>query len=205
MALPPVLPRVDVIHELPDDAHHCHDDGTALKVIGEEVSEELHVVPARIEVIAMCNTICLPAVRRGRQHRPAPANSVAQEQCQRHAARLYRDGYDPALTISRARSLPAISAIPGNTLARWMVQAGERIIPLIDTLHQHLLNAPLIHMDETTLQVNQEADRAASATSYMWVQRGGPPGQQVVLPDYAANHAGRVPVACGRLCGALNH
>jgi transposase len=51
VALPPELPRVEVIHELPDDVRHCHDDGTPLKVIGEEVSEELHVVPARIEVI----------------------------------------------------------------------------------------------------------------------------------------------------------
>jgi len=75
-----------------------------------------------------------------------------------------------------------------------VVQVGERITPLIDTLRQHLLNAPLIHMDETTLQVNQETDRSASATSYMWVQRGGPPGQHVVLFDYASSRAGRVPI-----------
>ena len=49
-------------------------------------------------------------------------------------------------------------------------------------------------MDETTLQVNAEADRPASSTSYMWLQRGGPPGQQVVLFDYDASRAGRVPV-----------
>lgn len=49
-------------------------------------------------------------------------------------------------------------------------------------------------MDETTLQVNQEADRAAHSTSYMWLQRGGPPGQQIVLFDYDASRAGRVPV-----------
>ncbi|MFS8153545.1 transposase, partial [Vreelandella titanicae] len=32
-----------------------------------------------------------------------------------------------------------------------MVQAGERVAPLIDTLRRHLLSAPLVHMDETTL------------------------------------------------------
>jgi transposase len=46
-----------------------------------------------------------------------------------------------------------------------MVQAGERLTPLIETLRQQLLQAPLIHMDETTLQVNVEADRSASTTS----------------------------------------
>ncbi|MDQ7734152.1 IS66 family transposase, partial [Halomonas sp. SpR1] len=104
--------------------------------------------------------------------------------------------YQDALPLYRQSQIFARhgAEIPRNTLARWMVQVGERITPLIDTLRQHLLNAPLIHMDETTLQVNQEADRAASATSYMWVQRGGPPGQQVVLFDYAASRAGQVPV-----------
>ncbi|WP_245701790.1 IS66 family transposase [Franzmannia pantelleriensis] len=63
--------------------------------------------------------------------------------------------------------------IPCNTLALWMVQVGERLMPLIEALRQHLLRAPLIHMDETTLQVNAEADRPASSRSYMWLQRGG--------------------------------
>lgn len=52
----------------------------------------------------------------------------------------------------------------------------------------------MIHMDETTLQVNAEPERQASSTSYMWLQRGGTPGQQVVLFDYDASRAGRVPV-----------
>ncbi|NAW14295.1 IS66 family transposase zinc-finger binding domain-containing protein, partial [Halomonas icarae] len=51
VALPPELPRVEMIHELPEEARHCHDDGTELKEIGKEISEELHVVPARVEVI----------------------------------------------------------------------------------------------------------------------------------------------------------
>lgn len=104
--------------------------------------------------------------------------------------------YQDALPLYRQSQIFARhgAEIPRNTLACWVVQVGERITPLIDTLRQHLLNAPLIHMDETTLQVNQETDRSASATSYMWVQRGGPPGQHVVLFDYASSRAGRVPI-----------
>ncbi|MCL7931838.1 IS66 family transposase, partial [Halomonas llamarensis] len=40
----------------------------------------------------------------------------------------------------------------------------------------------------------QEEERKASANSYMWVQRGGPPGQQTVLFDYDPSRAGRVPM-----------
>jgi transposase len=65
---------------------------------------------------------------------------------------------------------------------------------LIEALRQHLLQAPLNPMDETTLQVRIEPGRNDSATSYMWLQRGRPPGQQVVLTDCDLSRAGRVPV-----------
>ncbi len=198
IALPPELPRVEIVHELPDDARHCHDDGTALKVIGEEVSEELHVVPARIEVIRhVRHKYACPTCEEGVNTAPAPAKLLPKSNASATLlAYIATAKYQDALPLYRQSQIFARhgAEIPRNTLARWMVQAGERITPLIDTLRHHLLNAPLIHMDETTLQVNQEADRAASATSYMWVQRGGPPGQQVVLFDYAASRAGRVPV-----------
>jgi transposase len=83
--------------------------------------------------------------------------------------------------------------LPRNTLARWMIQASELIEPLTERLRHHLHTSAVIHMDETTLQVNTEPDRKASSPSYMWVQRGGPPGQQMVLYDYDASCSGQVP------------
>ena len=206
VALPPELPRIEVAHELPVDARHCHDDDTALKVIDEEVSEELHVVPARIEVIRnVRRKYACPLCEEGVNTAPAPAKLLPKSNASATLlAYIATAKYQDALPLYRQSQVFARhgAEISRNTLARWMVQAGERITPLIDTLRQHLLNAPLIHMDETTLQVNQEVDRAASATSYMWVQRGGPPGQQVVLFDYAASRAGRVPVDLLGACPA---
>ncbi|SDO47859.1 Transposase [Vreelandella arcis] len=198
VALPPELPRVEVVHELSEEARHCQDDGTALTVIGEAVSEELHVVPARVEVIRhVRRKYACRTCEEGVKIAAAPAKLLPKSNASATLlAYVATAKYQDALPLYRQSQLFARhgAEIPRNTLARWMVQAGERITPLIETLRHHLLSAPLIHMDETTLQVNQEADRKASATSYMWVQRGGPPGQQVVLFDYAASRAGRVPV-----------
>lgn len=66
-----------------------------------------------------------------------------------------------------------------------MVQAGERLAPLIESLREHLLLALLIHMDKTPHQVNAEPDRPACSSSYMRVQRGAPPGEQILLYHYA--------------------
>lgn len=49
--LPEALPRIDVIHELADDERTCPHDGQPLTEIGEVTSEQLDIVPAKIQVI----------------------------------------------------------------------------------------------------------------------------------------------------------
>ncbi len=49
--LPGTLPRVDVIHELPDGERTCPHDGNVLTEIGEVVSKRLDIIPAQIRVI----------------------------------------------------------------------------------------------------------------------------------------------------------
>jgi len=56
------------------------------------------------------------------------------------------------------------------------------------------LDSPIIHMDETTVQVLKEPDKGPTSQSYMWVQRGGPPGKPVVLYDYHPSRSGQVPL-----------
>src|SRR5690606_41490983 len=62
------------------------------------------------------------------------------------------------------------------------------------TLFRSLLEAPVIYMDETTVQVLKEPGRSPTAKSYMWVQRGGPPGRTAVLFDYDTSRSGKVPL-----------
>ena len=49
-ALPPELPRVEVLHDLAEEEKVCA-CGCELSCIGEEVSEQLDIVPARIQVL----------------------------------------------------------------------------------------------------------------------------------------------------------
>jgi len=49
--LPETLPRVEVVHDLPDNEQVCPHDGNSLTEIGEVVSEQLDIVPAKIQVI----------------------------------------------------------------------------------------------------------------------------------------------------------
>ena len=49
--LPEALPRVEVVHALPAQDQFCIHDGAALAEIGEVISEQLDIIPAKIQVI----------------------------------------------------------------------------------------------------------------------------------------------------------
>lgn len=81
-----------------------------------------------------------------------------------------------------------------QTLARWVIGCAQALQPVFNLLRDALLDSSVIHMDETTVQVLKEPGRAATTSSYMWVQKGGPPGRPVVVFDYDPSRSGQVPV-----------
>jgi hypothetical protein len=60
-------------------------------------------------------------------------------------------------------------------------------------MHQHLLHYDCLAMDETPVQVLKEDNKPAQSKSYMWVMKGGPPDQPVILYHYAPTRAQAVP------------
>ena len=83
--------------------------------------------------------------------------------------------------------------IPRQTLARWVIQCGEHLQPLLNLMRDRLLESRVIHCDETRVQVLKEPDREPTSQSWMWVQTGGPPDQPVILFDYSTSWAQEVP------------
>ena len=53
-------------------------------------------------------------------------------------------------------------------------------------------SGPLINIDETPLQVLNEAGRDNTSKSYMWVYRGGQPDRPMLLYQYQRTRSGRV-------------
>ena len=84
-------------------------------------------------------------------------------------------------------------ALPRATLANWMMQCGALIQPLINLLQDRLLTQCCIHLDETPVQVLNEAGKAAQSQSYMWVRAAGPPQETVILFDDDPSRSQQVP------------
>lgn len=203
--LPANLPRIEQVHDIPEEEKVCG-CGCNLSRIGEEVTEELDIVPRRCQVIrhirlkyACKNCEGAESDKGAIQIAPPPVQllpktiatagliaAVVVEKfadglpLYRQAARFSREGIE----ISRA------------TLSNWVVRIGELCRPLMEILREDLLQGPLINADETPVQVLNEPGRANTTTSYMWVFCGGmsPPGRgggSVVIFDYRPTRSGK--------------
>jgi transposase len=194
--LPDHLVRVDVVHEIPESERRCDHDGRLLAEIGEVISEQLDIVPAKIQVIrhirkkyacscGQCiQTAALPT-------QPIPKSMASPGLLAPIAVSKYQD----ALPLYRQETiLQRIGVdIPRATLAHWMIQTGTLIQPVINLLRDRLLGHDILQMDETTVQVLNEQGKTAQSKSYLWLQRGGPPDQPVVLYDYDPGRGAGVP------------
>ncbi len=194
--LPENLPRVEVVHVLPESEQVCTHDGLPLKMIGEVVSEQLDIVPAVIQVIRhirkqyVCNCgRCIKTAPLLAQ--PIPKSMASPGLLAHIAVCKYVDG----LPLYRQETiLNRINVdLPRGTQASWMIKAGTLVQPLINLMRDRLLDYDIVQMDETRVQVLKEAGRRAQSQSYLWVQRGGPPDERVILYDYDASRSGAVP------------
>jgi len=198
--LPKDLPRVDVIHDLSEAEKVCP-HGHALKQISEKTSEQLDIIPMQIQVIRHIRKqyVCPCCDKAGESFlKTATKPKQPIEKSQASAGLLSYiavSKYADSLPLYRQSQILKRFEIDMNrsTLANWMIKCGELVQPLINRFEEHLLVQPFVHMDETPVQVLNEAGKAATSKSYMWVRSAGPPGQSITLFNYDASRAGRVP------------
>ena len=194
--LPHNLPRVDVVHDLPECERRCDHDGQLLVEIDEVISEQLDIIPAKIQVIRHIRKKYACTCGHCIKTAPLPAQPIPKSLASPGLlAHITVSKYQDALPLYRQETiLQRIGVdIPRATLANWMIRAGTMVQPLINLLQDRMLAYDIIQMDETPVQVLKEPGKTAQSKSYLWLQRGGPPQQPVVLYDYDPSRGQAVP------------
>ena len=191
-ALPAELPRVEIVHDLPEEQRRCS-EGHALKEIGEEISEQLDIIPAKVQVLRhIRKKYACPCCQAEVKTAPLPPQPIPKSNASPGLlAYVATSKFVDALPLNRQSKQFARIGVELNraTLASWMIRSGQLIQPLINLLEEQLLHYSVLQMDETSVQVLKEPDRAAESQSYLWVRRGGPPEQAVVLFHYAPSRS----------------
>ena len=193
-ALPRHLPRIEHRHE--PDTCTCGACGAELVKIGEDVSEQLDVEPARFFVhrhirpqyaCRTCETVIAqaipPAVIQGSLGAPGLHAWVAVQKFMDHLP-LYR-----IEQISDRYGVP----IARSTLAEWMGRIGVALQPLADRLAELLRERLILHADETPVP-QLDPGKGKTKRAYLWAYRSNdldsnrdPP---ILVFDYQPSRSG---------------
>ena len=195
--LPADLPRVDVIHDVATAERTCA-CGTPMVEIGEDVSEQLDIVPMQVRVLRHirkrygCPVSIHAPLTAALPPQPLPKSNASADFLAMLLTVKFVDGL-PLTRFGKVLDRHGVP-VPIQTLARWVIGTAQVLQPLFNLMRDALLDGALIHLDETVVQVLKEKDRKPTSNSYMWVQTGGPPDKPVVLFDYDRSRGGGVPV-----------
>ena len=191
--LPEHLTRIEIRHE--PETCTCAQCQSSLVKIGEDISEQLDIEPARFFVrrhirpqyaCRQCQTVTAaavePAVINGGMAAPGLLAWVATSKYLDHLP-LYRlEQIAARQNVSLARS----------TLSEWIGRIGFALQPLADRLAQHLRQRASLHADETPVQ-QLDPGKGKTQRAYLWAYRSndlddGPP---LVVFDYQSSRSGK--------------
>ncbi|MCG9702975.1 IS66 family transposase [Vibrio natriegens] len=201
--LPEALPRVVIRHE--PEHTQCPDCGDALHCIGEDISEKLVFVPAKVEVEQHIRPKCICCQCEQRlgevtvHQAPMPATvfpkSIATSSL---VAQMVAMKFHHGLPLTRVASLLATwdITISRRTIADWVIQASTILEPVWEHLRAALLQQSWLHADETPVKVIG----SDKSKTYMWVYCSGSDGPEpppydkhtrnIVLYDHQMGRSG---------------
>ena len=200
-AIDPNLPRREKIIDIPETEKTCA-CGSQMSKIGEETSEKLEIIPPSMYVLKTIRPKYACRCCEGTAQEDKPAVRIAPvppSVIPRSIASpsllsyCFIQKYQDHLPFYRQETLFQRFGIEisRQDMSNWQQQVYAKIKPLYVLMKETLKSGPVIQMDETTVQVMGEAERADTQKSYMWLARGGPPGKIVVLYEYRETRAGR--------------
>lgn len=196
--LPAHLPREEVILDLSEAEKLCDKDGSPLQEMGEEVSEQLDIIPAQMKVIRTIRKkyVC-PKCDETIKTAKLPEKILPKSNATPGLlAYIATSKYVDALPLYRLEQMfKRINIeLPRNTMASWMIHLSEKLTSIYNLMEEDLLDSDYVCCDETVVQVLNEKGKTPQSLSYMWVRsRHGPNTNPIVLFDYDPTRSKEVP------------
>lgn len=180
--LPSDLPRTKVLHDLPEEQKPCPCCGKIRYVIGQEVSEQLDFVPAKLNVIEHVRLTyacrhCEQQVAEGgpqietavRPLSPIEKGLAAPGLLAYVIVSKYGD-HLPLHRLERILQRHGVE-IARSTMCDWMAQCAALLRPLHDLMIQRVLASTVIHTDDTPVDV-LDRRRGKTRIGRFWVYVG---------------------------------
>ena len=168
-ALPADLPHVRKEYDLTEEQKAGFDSAVR---IGEVISSTLDVIPQKVFVIdhARAKYRCTKEgvvfiVVADAQPSPLPKSNASAGMLAHVLVSKYADG----LPLARQERIFARHGVtlPRTTLCDWTLGATEKLAVLMPSLKAHVLGAPMLFADDTTLKLVEEG-RRRTRTARLW-------------------------------------
>jgi len=190
--LPEYLPRERIVHELPQD-ELVGANGEQYIVIGEEITEQLDVIPQQIFIWQHVRLKYAVSQREelGIKIAPLPQfvlpKSNASSGLLAHITQAKFCHHLPLYRQEQIWKQLEIS-LPRNSMCRWLAELGEKVQPVVDEVFEQMKLLPYIQADETTVAVVNEKTQPqkSSHNGYMWVYNN----TAGTIYDYQPNREG---------------
>ncbi len=194
--LPSDLPREEIRYELSESEQVCDCCGNDLHVCGEDTSEQLEIIPAKVTVIKHIQVkYACRGCEEGIKTAPKPAQPIPRSIATPSLlAYIIASKFLDSLPLYRQETIfkRLNIDISRANMSNWMLKSSEFLTGYYERLHDHLLLGKIIQADETTLRVINDG-RDGTPKSYMWVYQQGDYQSEhpIVLYDYQPTRAGQ--------------
>jgi len=198
LPIPAHFSRRRVIHDVSQAEKQCA-CGACKQPVGEQTSEQIHIIPAQVEVIQDVRLkYACPICEGTEEDGPSvviakappkllPKSMAAASLVAEIIANKFADGLP--FYRQEKRFLRLGLKIDRTTMANWIIKTARLCSGLVTMLEHQILNENYLQVDETTLRVMNEEGRLNKTLSYVWVIRAGPPDKPVVYFHYQPTRA----------------
>ena len=196
--LPPDLPRVEKIIDIPEHEKELLQNEGELIKIGEETSEKLEIIPQQVYVLKYIRYKYVLKKKDSSDSKIVTAELPSQLiprgiATASSAAYVFASKFVDSIPYYRQEKIFERIGIDlsRKTMCNWQIYIYYNyLIRLIDLMKRDLKKSYLIGADETTVQVIVEKDKPPDSKSYMWVYRGYQEDKTILLFDYEPNRKG---------------
>lgn len=172
--IPDDLERVRIEYTLPDLTCPCG-CGSQLHKIGEVVTEQLEIIPAKIYVIQHARIKYAGCLHQDKVITATMPNQPIDKGLAGPGllADILVKKYDDHLPLYRQAEIFTRHGIDisRNTMGDWVMQCADILQPIVDAMKPDLLASPKIHTDDTTVPVLKK-DGGVTKTGRLWIYCG---------------------------------
>jgi transposase len=199
--IPNDIPRVDIVSECSLEERTCPHCGALRPEIGEEVREELEVIPAKVIVNRYimkkygpceCKDCQSPVIQASGPVKFIPGSRFSNNTLAFFLSSKFVDA-QPFYRMEHILSRFGIET-PRATLCGLAIRAGRGLGDLIEAMKEDIKASHVLLMDETVVQVLHDTNSTPQSKHFMWVTEGFSEGKPIIFFHYHPSRSKEIPL-----------